>query len=424
MFNDFLVFVIFVVSVLGFINLLRLGALSVGADIYEIKRLSKSKDFKKNYSPFIAIIIPAHNEEVCINRTVSSILANTYSRKRIIVVDDGSTDDTTKILRKFKRKNKINNLRIVRQPNGGKASAINNALENHVSGCSLVMVLDADSILDSNAVSSMVQHFSDSRVVAAAANVKVIKGRQVLTVAQRIEYVVSHRMKRALTTYNMEYIVGGVASTFRKKIVKKVDYFDKDTMTEDIDFTLKIINRIGNNHNKVIFASDVVARTEGVLSFKSLVRQRFRWKFGRFQTFHKNREMFFSNNSKYSKQLSWVNLPFTLLSEVLLLLDPLFIFTILVFSFVTGGAIGLLTVYLVTTLFFIINILSENTETKREKAELMMMMPFAYFLIMILSFVDFLALIKSIGKFHTLSKPSINSSHWQHVERIGKDISF
>lgn len=412
----------YIILILGIINVLRLGLLSIGADIYDARHLSRQKPLKPS-RPRIAIIIPAHNEEVCIERTVSSVLANDYRHKKVIVVDDGSTDRTVAILRRLKQKRGLTQLTIVTQPNGGKASAINNALKHHVKGYGLVMVLDADSILQPQAISRMVAHFEQPDVVAAAANVKVIHGLQPLTIAQRIEYVVSHRMKRALTAYNMEYIIGGVGSTFRKSIVKKVNYFDTDTMTEDIDFTVKIINTQGNRKNRIIFAADVIAYTEGVLKFKSLIRQRFRWKYGRMQTFYKNKNVFFSLDTKHTKLLTWVYLPFTLFSEFLLLIDPLLIVAVLALAILTSGLWGFVFVYLATTFFFVVNVLADDSETGAEKRRLLRFLPLAYFLIMIMSFVDFIALLKSLRKIHHLSsgKPT---GHWQHVERIGQQVTL
>lgn len=420
--NGFFTFFLYAIMILGIVNVLRLGALSIGADIYDARRLFRAIPLKSR-KPSIAIIIPAHNEEVCIERTVKSVMANTYARKRVVVVDDGSTDRTLALLKRLKKKEPLGNLTIVHQKNGGKATAINNALMNHVAGCSLVMVLDADSILEPTAISLMVAHFEDTRVVAAAANVKVIHGMQPLTIAQRIEYVISHRMKRALTTYNMEYIIGGVGSTFRKNIVQKVNYFDTDTMTEDIDFTVKIINKQGNKKNRIVFAADVIAYTEGVLKFKSLIRQRFRWKYGRMQTFYKNRNLFFSKDRRHTKLLTWTYLPFTLFSEVLLLIDPALIIAVLALAVMSGGVFGFALVYLITTAFFVINILADDSEQFREKMRLMTVMPFAYFLIIIMSFVDFLALLQSIAKIRGISS-GISTGHWQHVERIGKNISL
>jgi len=414
---------LYIIMILGIINLVRLGIFMIGADMYDIRKM-RLRIRAEKYQPHIAVIIPAHNEEVCIIRTVESVLANDYARTHIVVVDDGSTDRTYSKLQYFKRKHGLRNLTIVRQKNAGKAAAINNALKGHVKGSSLVMVLDADSILDPRAITHMVAQFETSRVAAAAANVKVIDSLQPLTAAQRLEYVISHRMKRALTSYNMEYIVGGVGSTFRKNIVESCGYYDTDTMTEDIDFSMKIIAQKGNKNHRIIFASDVIAYTEGVISFKSLVRQRFRWKYGRMQTFFKNRALFFSADKRNAKQLTWFYMPFAVFSEFLLLIDPIIITTVLFASWMFGGLPGLLSVYFVTTFFYGINILADDSESLANKTRLMATLPFVYPFMLVMSLVDFFALMKSLVKLPDLFAGRDQVSHWQHVERVGKSVSL
>jgi cellulose synthase/poly-beta-1,6-N-acetylglucosamine synthase-like glycosyltransferase len=410
------------VLILGLVNLLRLVIFMIGADVYDVLRQRKAKRTDPQEFPYITVIIPAHNEEVCIVRTVSSVLQNDYARKRIIVVDDGSTDRTYRRLNHFKKKNNVTKLVIVRQKNGGKATAINNALKNHTKGSSLVMVLDADSILDPFAISNMVKHFQDKSVVAAAANVKVIDGYGLITLAQRLEYVVSHRMKRALTVLNMEYIIGGVGSTFRKSMVQLCDYYDTDTITEDIDFTLKVIAQEGNKRNKIIFTSDVIAYTEGVTKLNSLIRQRFRWKYGRMQSFVKNRSLFFSKDKKHTRQLAWLYLPFVVLSEFFLLLEPIFMGFVLYVALMYGGLAGVLTVYLTVTFFNLINVISDDSENSKSKVRLLMLVPFAYPLLLIMSYVDFIALVRSLARLPDLITRRNQGSHWQHVERVGKSV--
>jgi cellulose synthase/poly-beta-1,6-N-acetylglucosamine synthase-like glycosyltransferase len=414
--------ILYIIIILGIVNLLRLTTFMVGADWYELRRRRQQKAAAEvsqgKYTPFISVVIPAYNEEVCIIRTLESVLANDYMYKQIIIVDDGSSDKTYNRVRYYIRKHNLGIVKLVHQANKGKAAAINNGIKKHALG-SLIMVLDADSLLHPQAMSKMVEYFRDPKVVAAATNVKVISGRSILNAAQRLEYVISHRMKRALTVMNMEYIVGGVGSTFRKSIVEKCEYYDTDTLTEDIDFTMKIITRQGNRDNRVVFAADVLAYTEGVTRFKSLIRQRFRWKYGRMQTFVKNREVFFSRDAKHTKQLSWLYLPFVVFSEFELLLDPLLTIFVLYYSFASRGIGGFVSAYVFVLLFSMINIFSENTESGRGKLRLTLLAPFSYGLLMIMSFVDFVALLKSLARLPKLFTGQAGVGHWEHVERTG-----
>ncbi len=416
-------FLSYFIMILGLMNVARLALFMLGADMYEVKAArAKIKKAKSPYKPLISVVIPAYNEELCIIRTVESVLANDYKNMEVIVVANNTTDRTVPLLRRFKTKNHVKNLTVVDLKIQGKAVAINHGVQKHAKG-SLIMVLDADSQLHPQAISRMVEYFRDRKVVAAAANVKVIDGPRLLTIAQRLEYVISHRMKRALTTMNMEYIIGGVGSTFRRNMIEKVDYYDTDTLTEDIDFTMKIINRQGNRNNRVVFAADVIAFTEGVTRFKSLIRQRFRWKYGRMQTFFKNRAVFFSRDRKHTKQLSWVYLPFVLFSELLLLLDPFLTLFVLYTTLTYAGIGGFVTVYLFVSIFSVINIMAEETEPWPKRARLLLLSPFAYFLLMIMSFVDFVVVVQSVAKIHRIFNQSGKQGHWQPPERSGAQLN-
>lgn len=234
----------YIIGVLSLFNFVRIFALLIGADIYDVKQLKAQKRAKKSSTkPLVSVIIPAFNEETGVLRTLKSVIDNSYPNLEIIVVDDGSRDKTAKVVRdyikslsgkkmmtyqgrrarsgnlqrRYLRVNK-NSRRVVcaRQPNSGKGSALNNGIQNYAWG-ELVMVLDADSLLHPKAIERMVAHFNNPQVMAAAANVKVLPSKSVLGFAQRIEYLISYRMKRSLSAFNMEYIIGGVGSTFRRQ---------------------------------------------------------------------------------------------------------------------------------------------------------------------------------------------------------------
>ena len=113
---------------------------------------------------------------------------------------------------------------------------------------------------------------------------------------QRLEYAVVHRLKQGYTVFNCEYVIGGVGSMFRTSVVRACGYFDTDTMTEDIDFSMKILSVHGNFDWRIIFAADAIAYTQAVPSLRGLLRQRFRWKFGRLQAFYKHRSLFFGSD--------------------------------------------------------------------------------------------------------------------------------
>ncbi len=355
-------------------------------------------------------------------RTVESLLANTYHNKQIIVVDDGSSDQTLKMLHNFQRRHP-GEITVVHQTNAGKAAAINRAVRYWAKG-SLVMVVDADSLLRSDAIAKMTTYFRDRRIIAAAANVKIIPSRKLLGIAQRFEYLISYRMKRALTTMNMEYIVGGVGSTFRRSALIKTGLYDTDTMTEDIDLTVKLIREYGNRYYHVQYASDVLAYTEHVLKFRSLIKQRFRWKYGRMQTLLKNQKLFFHTGSKYDKRLTWYQLPYSIVGEFVLLLEPLLVGYILVITALYADVTSLVSVYAIVTAFVFLMVSGEETESWRAKLQLVLLLPAVYFLMYILTAVEFAALVQSLRNIRKLLNRDMERASWDHVERSGENISI
>ncbi len=413
----------YLIAVLSLLNFVRVLTMLIGADLYDIKQIMrKRKTHQSPYRPLITVVIPAYNEEMGVIRTVRSVMANTYTRTQIIVVDDGSKDKTLRMLRNFQRQHK-GVFTVVHQANAGKAAAINRAVQYWAKG-SLVMVVDADSLLAPDAIANMVAHFRDRKIIATASNVKIIPTRSLLGVAQRLEYLISYRMKRSLTTLNMEYIVGGVGSTFRRSALLKTGLYDTDTMTEDIDLTVKLIRHYGNKSYRVHYAADSVAYTEHVLTFKSLVKQRFRWKYGRFQTLLKNQELFFNNAKRYDKRLTWYQLPYALVGEFVLLLEPILVGYILFVAVRFTDVTSLISVYIIVTGFVFLMLTGEDSETTRSKIVLSAALPLAYVLMYILTAVEFAALVSSIRKSRQLFRREMHSSSWEHVERSGGSVTI
>lgn len=410
------------IAVLSLINFARIFMMLIGSDIYDLRQIWKVRRKRRAHQPFISVIIPAHNEEFGVIRTVESVMANCYKKKEIIVVNDGSTDGTLRVLRNYQKRNP-REIKIVNQKNSGKAMAINKAIRKWSKG-KLVMVLDADSLISPDGLEKMVEHFRDRRVIAAASNVKIIPNKSLFGLAQRFEYLISYRMKRALSVMNMEYIIGGVGSTFRKSALTKVGLFDNDTMTEDIDLTVKIIREFGNKYYKIHYAADCLTYTEHVLTFKSLIKQRFRWKYGRFQTLLKNKPMFFSKSKKYDKRLTWYQLPYALFGELALLVEPILVGYILLITVLYSDFSSLLSVYIIVTTFIFLMLLGEQSEKNLTKLWLSLVLPVAYFLMYILTIVEFAALAGSIKRVKKLINREDTNSTWEHVERTSKPVTL
>lgn len=403
----------------GVINLFRLAMLLIGSDLYGLfHHLRRKKESAKHYLPTFSVVIPAHNEERTIIRCLSSVLNNDYPKDKleVVVVDDGSTDKTSQLVKNYKKKNQIKNLKIVKQENAGKAHALNNGIKNHTQG-ELVMCLDSDSYLAKEAIKNATRYFQDPKVMAVASNVKIIDTGSLLNLIQKFEYLICYQMKRAQTLFNVEYIIGGIGSTIRRKTLEKVRYYDTNTVTEDIDITMKIL-RNGNKNFRVTYGADVIAYTESVLDFAGLIRQRYRWKWGRCQTFLKNKEMFLNPDRKFTKGLTYFYLPFAIFCDFAFLWEPLILGYILYISTTYRDALTILSALCVVTGYICLNILAEETITNKDKAKLLLLAPTMYVYFYILSLAEYVALIKATLNLKNL-KRSIEEEvcNWQHVER-------
>jgi cellulose synthase/poly-beta-1,6-N-acetylglucosamine synthase-like glycosyltransferase len=411
-----------IIFILGIINFLRLSILTTLTFFYDFalskKRLLKN-DIIDVYKPLVSIVIAAYNEDKVIKRTLDNVFKSDYDKIQVIVVNDGSKDNTKKVIKKFIKDNPDKKLIYVYQKNQGKAHALNNGMKNYAKG-EINMSLDADSVLTTNAISNAVKYFRNPKVKALAANVKILPENSFFSYIQQIEYLMGYHLKKALTVGNMEYIIGGVGSMFRASTMKEVDYYATDTVTEDIDLTMKFV-RLGNKENWLTYAENVVIYTEGTLSLKALFRQRFRWKFGRFQTFWKNKDLFCNKESKYTKFLTCVYLPFQLFSEITFLFDPLLIIYIAYLSLIYFNINSYFGMFVFLMFYTVIAIATDKESSLKRSFELLLLSPLSYFMFFVVSIVEYIGLIRCIVKWkEIIYAKEYNRCGWTPVARSGK----
>jgi biofilm PGA synthesis N-glycosyltransferase PgaC len=194
-------------------------------------------------SPLFSIIIPAHDEEENIVSTIANLEKLNYPHYEVIVVNDGSTDKTAVILaelvEKYSKWLRVAHL----SPNSGKAKAVNVGIL--LSKGQYVMIMDADSFLDGEALNWIVPHFLNyPRVGAVTGNPRVINRTTLLGKIQVGEYSsIIGLIKRSQRLLGKILTVSGVIAAFRKSALCDCGLFDHDTVTEDIDITWKLQKR-------------------------------------------------------------------------------------------------------------------------------------------------------------------------------------
>lgn len=242
-----------------------------------------------NY-PSATIIVPCFNEEKTVAETIKSILNLDYPRNRLslILVDDGSTDKTLQTLRKFKSHPQV---RIISKKNGGKHTAVNEALAYVTTD--LVGCLDADSFVTPEALKKIVPHFDDSSVMAVTPSIKVHEPKNILQHIQKTEYSWSIFLRRMLSSMGALYVTPGPFSIFRTRVFSELGPYRHAHMTEDLEMAL----RMQRNRYKIVNSHGAHVYTVTPNTFKGLIKQRARWTYGFINNAMDYKEMFF--NKKY-----------------------------------------------------------------------------------------------------------------------------
>lgn len=439
------------------INMAHLGLFVVGGNLYDVRKFYKQRREQgqvehrpRSYKQLVSVVIPAHNEELVLKRTLDSVLASSYKNIEVIVVDDGSTDKTAAVFRNYIRaaanfdpssyrsrwsssnpdrrrlisaRNGKVQLTLISQENTGKAKAMNNAISNFVRG-KFTMCLDADSLVAPDTIERAIEYFKDPQIIGVAANVRIIPGKSFITKLQRFEHLIGYRAKKFYTLSNSEFIVGGVASTYRTKVIKEVGLYDADTVTEDIGLSLKMIAAKGNKKFHIVFASDVVAFTESVQTYKALFRQRYRWKMGSLQNLIKYRHLMKAQEkSKYSWSLTYYRLPMAFFSEAMLIVEPLTIGYIVYLSIAFHTLALLLGAYLTITIYILLTLWPDEHLTRRQKLRMSFQGCQLYLLLYIMDSVQIVAIFRCLKNYKKIIYRSSGTT-WVSPQRSGANLSL
>jgi poly-beta-1,6-N-acetyl-D-glucosamine synthase len=233
--------------------------------------------------PMVSIIVPVYNEGISIKASLKALLKLDYPNYEIIVVDDGSSDQTYRLALDVSRHSKAL-LRVLTQSNGGKADALN--LGVSAAAGEIVVCVDGDSLVHSDALKPAVLHFRDERVGAVSGCVRVLNRSTLLARLQALEYIAGNALpKRAQNLAGVVTVVPGPLGMFRKSAIAGVGGYDLDTFAEDFDITLKIL--AAGWH--VSYDSTALVSTEVPETINDLVKQRYRWTRGWVQVIKKRR---------------------------------------------------------------------------------------------------------------------------------------
>jgi cellulose synthase/poly-beta-1,6-N-acetylglucosamine synthase-like glycosyltransferase len=237
--------------------------------------------------PPISVLIPAYNEGRVLERALTSLMQMDYPEYEVLVIDDGSTDDTLELAAQWEGQRGPGEFRVITKPNGGKSSALNAGIAH--SKHPLIFCMDADSYLDHRALLKAARHFGDAAVGAVAGNVKVENRGRIITKLQALEYIEGLNMpRRAQGFVAAVNIVPGPCGLFRREALEEIGGYDTDTYAEDADLTLKMMAAGW----RVEYEDQAIAWSEAPETWRDLTQQRYRWTRGILQALRKRKILF------------------------------------------------------------------------------------------------------------------------------------
>ncbi|MEH7116239.1 polysaccharide deacetylase family protein [Neobacillus vireti] len=321
------------------------------------KKRSLFANYDECFNPFVSVVIAAYNEEKVISRTIQAVLDSTYDHFEVIIIDDGSKDRTSSVVTsQYSTHAKV---RLLSKRNAGKASAINLGVSKAKGD--IIVAIDADTIISPEAISLLVRHFKDEKVAAVSGNVRVGNVRNLLTTWQHIEYVTGFNLeKRAYAILNCVTVVPGAIGSWRKRVIEKLGGFTDDTLAEDTDLTLRILNA----GYQVAIEEKAYAYTEAPENSRDFLKQRFRWSFGTLQCLWKHKKAFWRINHK---SLDFIALPSILMFQFIVPFFAPVLDLIMIFGFINGNIKESLIFYVG---YFIVDFLICCFALKLEKSNL------------------------------------------------------
>ena len=235
-----------------------------------------------DFAPPVTILVPAYNEGPVIQSALRYLLELNYPAYEILVIDDGSSDDTYALASQMEGRYGDVTLRVVSKKNAGKANALNTGIS--LARNPYVVCMDGDTRLSKDVLYWGMRHFRDPRVGAVSGNVKVSNRNNLWTKLQALEYIVfMNGIHRAQAYFKAPNIIPGPLGIFRRDMMIELGGYDTDTYAEDCDLTLKILSAGWH----ITTDDRALAYTEVPENLLDLIKQRYRWTRGILQALRK-----------------------------------------------------------------------------------------------------------------------------------------
>lgn len=251
--------------------------------LYKKRKYIAPKFSDEQSLPMVSIVVPAFNEGKVIQPALRALIELDYPNFEVIVIDDGSTDDTYEKAMVVAYESLTVPIRVITKRNAGKAEALNTGMT--LARGEFVLNMDGDTKLSRNTLRVCIPHFENPAIGAVAGNVKVVNRENIWTNIQSLEYVEGLAMARKAQSFIRSVnIIPGPLGMFRKSVLQQVGGYDNDTFAEDCDLTLKLLMRGWH----VAYEPNAIAWVETPSGLLDLLKQRYRWTRGILQATKKH----------------------------------------------------------------------------------------------------------------------------------------
>ncbi len=256
----------------------------------EKKAFPNSLSDSEIHWPRVTVLVPCHNEERTIKKTIDSLARVDYQNFLVVFIDDASTDETVSVIREAILG--IDNFQLLKlENNHGKAETLNYALTKIVD-TPICTVIDADTLLDRDSLKRLVLPFiHQPNLGAVTGNPFVYNRDNLLEKLQTAEFAsIIGLIKRAQTSFGPLLTISGCITSFNTQVLKEIHGFSANTATEDIDITWKI----QKNHYQIFFEPRAIAYIQVPSSLRDYWKQRTRWSLGGWHLLREHKNVFTS----------------------------------------------------------------------------------------------------------------------------------
>lgn len=371
---------------------------------------ARKRQYDPTFQPLVSVLIPAYNEEVGLVATVKTVLASSYRSIEIVVVNDGSTDNSDTIMRRFLDKynwmmrgvSSATPIIYYYQQNAGKAVALNTAIA--LSHGEVVLSIDADCVLNKDCISSFVEALRDPQVMAVCGNVKVGNPGYLLSRIQLFEYAASFYARQADVLLGTLYVISGAAGAYRRSVFDHVGTYGTNLRGggEDVDLSI----RVQQAGLKIAYARNAIVYTEVPTTLQGLTKQRKRWTFSRFITFSRYKELIFSTKRHHNKFLTCLVIPLIIFNDWLYIIKMMLKVGLYLVAIATGT-------FQVLTMLILLSMVITALPLFGDKQSriYLLLTPIAWLLSFVPAFIEVYAIISAISNM--LRKREVQWQSWQ-----------